>query len=163
MADKDQLYKNFEILVREHKSTIYSVCMMYAENSDEADDIAQDALVNLWRGFEKFRGDSSIRTWVYRVTLNTCLSYKRKNRRHSQDQIEIDPNILSEESDIGRQSMLLHERIRKLGPFDRAIVLMWLEDLSYEEIGAIAGISAKAVGMRLVRIRQQLKNQQAES
>ena len=58
---------------------------------------------------------------------------------------------------------MLHERIKKLGPFDRAIILMWLEDMPYEEIGAIAGISPKAVGMRLVRIRQQLKNQEAES
>lgn len=163
MTDKNTLQKSFEELIRQEKSTIYSVCLMYADNSDEADDMAQEALVNLWRGFEKFRGDSSPRTWVYRVTLNTCLSFQRKNRRNKHDRIDIDPEILSEDSAIGRQSQMLHERIKKLGPFDRAIILMWLEDMPYEEIGAIAGISPKAVGMRLVRIRQQLKNQEAES
>lgn len=71
--------------------------------------------------------------------------------------IEIDPSILQEETGAGHNSGILHRRIQMLDPFDRAIVLLWLEDLPYEEIGQIIGITAKAVGVRLVRIREKLK------
>lgn len=157
--EQNDLQARFEALVRKEKATVYSVCLMIAASRDEADDMAQEALLNLWRGFDKFRGESSPRTWVYRTTLNTCLSYQRKNARHRHESIDIDPGILDADTDVGRQSRMLHDRIRTLEPFDRAIILLWLEDMPYEEIGAIVGISTKAVGMRLVRIRQQLKNQ----
>lgn len=70
----------FQRIVMEQKSTIYSVCYMFATSKDEADDLFQETLVNLWQGYGGFRGDSSVRTWVYRVSLNTCLSYKRKKQ-----------------------------------------------------------------------------------
>ena len=65
-------------MVREQKSTIYIICYMFADNRTEADDLVQEVLVNLWKGFHKFEGRSDIRTWVYRVSLNTCISSTRK-------------------------------------------------------------------------------------
>ncbi|MBD5246453.1 MAG: sigma-70 family RNA polymerase sigma factor [Barnesiella sp.] len=146
----------FELLVRENKSTIYSVCYMFAADRAEADDLFQDALINLWNGFDRFRGESSLKSWIYRVTLNTCISYKRKKRIKTIP-LEISPDCFSEDSAEGRQSRMLHDRIYQLGPMDRAIILLWLEDLPYDEIGAIVGLSAKSVGVRLVRIREKLK------
>ncbi|MBD5192726.1 MAG: sigma-70 family RNA polymerase sigma factor [Bacteroidales bacterium] len=146
----------FELLVRENKSTIYSVCYMFAADRAEADDLFQDALINLWNGFDRFRGESSLKSWIYRVTLNTCISYKRKKRIKTIP-LEISPDCFSEDSVEGRQSRMLHDRIYQLGPMDRAIILLWLEDLPYDEIGAIVGLSAKSVGVRLVRIREKLK------
>ena len=64
--------RDFQRIVMEQKSTIYSVCYMYATSKEEADDLFQETLVNLWQGFDSFRGDSSIRSWVYRISLNTC-------------------------------------------------------------------------------------------
>lgn len=157
----NELQQEFEQLVRREKATVYSVCLMFAKDRPEADDLAQESLINLWRGFSRFRGESSVHTWVYRVTLNTCISFdrKKKSRGGASESIEIDPGLLSDDSDLGRNTRMLHDRIQRLEPFDRAIVLLWLEDLPYEEIGAIIGLSAKAVGMRLVRIREKLKNQ----
>ncbi|WP_367881406.1 sigma factor, partial [uncultured Muribaculum sp.] len=66
--------RDFQRIVMEQKSTIYSVCYMYATSKEEADDLFQETLVNLWQGFDTFRGDSSIRSWVYRISLNTCLT-----------------------------------------------------------------------------------------
>lgn len=153
---KSELQSLFNELVKEHKTTIYSVCYMYAESKPEADDLFQDVLVNLWRGFEDFRGDSALRSWVYRVSLNVCISHKRKKRVKTVP-IDISPEFFDETSREGKQNKMLHQRISKLEKFDRAIVLLWLEDMSYEEIGAIVGISAKGVGVRLVRIKEKLK------
>lgn len=153
---KTSLQSEFERLVGEHEATIYSVCYMFAETKPEADDLFQDVLIRLWQGFESFKKESSTRTWVYRVSLNTCISAKRKKRLRAQP-LDISPEIFDESGSEGRQNAMLHDRISRLEKFDRAIVLLWLEDLPYEEIGAIVGISAKAVGTRLYRIKEKLK------
>ena len=153
----NELKLKFERLIMQEKGTVYSICLMFAPDRADADDLAQEALINLWLGLPKFREQSSMHTWVYRVTLNTCLSFKRRKKLPSAGNIEIDPAILSTETSEGRNTRLLHRRIQLLDPFDRAIVLLWLENISYDEIGAIVGISAKAVGVRLVRIREKLK------
>lgn len=151
------LSADFERLVNEHEATIYSVCYMFAENKQEADDLFQEVLIKLWQGFASFRGESAIRTWVYRVSLNTCISANRKKHLKTEP-LDISADLFDESTGEGRQNALLHQRITRLDKFDRAIVLLWLENLSYEEIGAIAGISAKAVGSRLVRIKEKLKS-----
>ncbi len=148
---------DFERLVMEHKSTIYSVCYMFTETKMEADDLFQEVLISLWQGMDSFRGDAGLRSWVYRVSMNTCISYKRKKRIKTSP-IELSHDIADGESSTGKQAKMLHERISKLEPFDRAIVLLWLEDMSYDEIAAIVGISSKAVGVRLVRIKEKLKS-----
>lgn len=147
----------FERLINEQKSTIYSVCYMFATTKEETDDLFQDTLINLWQGFEKYRGDCSERSWVYRVSLNTCISRKRKKQIKTVP-LDLSPDILNGNTAIGKQNAMLHERITKLEPFDRAIVLLWLEDMPYDEIASITGISVKAVGVRLVRIREKLKS-----
>ena len=76
----DKNEQTFSKLVREQKSTIYTVCYMFSQNQDEVNDLFQEVLVNLWRGFEGFEGRSDVRTWVYRVALNTCISLDRKRR-----------------------------------------------------------------------------------
>ncbi len=151
------LKKDFERMVMEHKSTIYSVCYMFVETRAEADDLFQEVLINLWNGFEKFRGEADFRSWVYRVSMNTCISYKRKKRIKTVP-LEISPDVLGGDSVESRQTAQLHQRITLLEPVDRAIVLLWLENLSYDEIAAIVGISVRAVGVRLVRIKEKLKS-----
>lgn len=152
---------DFQKIVLEQKSTIYSVCYMFADSKDIADDLFQETLINLWQGYSQFRGDSNIRTWVYRVSLNTCLSYKRKKNVKTVP-LDISPDILSDSTPTGRQNVLLHQRITRLEPFDRAIILLWLEDMAYEEIANIVGISVKSLSVRLVRIRRKLMSLNSE-
>lgn len=151
------LTSDFEQLVMEHKSTIYSICYMFVETRAEADDLFQDVLINLWNGFTGFRGEANIRSWVYRVSMNTCISYKRK-KKLSTVPLDISPDIIGDSSPESRQTQQLHSRISRLEPVDRAIVMLWLEDLSYDEISAIIGITPRAVGVRLVRIKEKLKS-----
>ncbi len=149
---------DFETLVRRHKATIYSVCYMFAKEREEADDLFQEILIRLWQGIGSFRQESNVATWIYRVSLNTCISYERKNRRRREAvHVDIDPGFFAAEESEHSQTRQLRERIQLLQPLDRAIVLLWLESLPYDEIGAIVGISAKAVSVRLVRIRERLK------
>ena len=127
------LERQFAQTVAEQKSTIYTVCYMFSQDADEVNDLFQEVLVNLWKGFEN-----------YRVALNTCISIDRKKkRRQATARLTMDINLFEDRDEDTRQVDMLHKRISKLQPFDRAIVLLWLENLSYEEIGQ--------------RIREQLK------
>lgn len=157
-SEMESLEQNFAKIVREHKGTIYTVCYMFSKNEEEVADLFQDILINLWNGFQKFRGDSSYNTWIYRVSLNTCISSERKKKRRVETvPLDMDINLFEDSGEDIKQIRLLHERISRLGLFDRAIILLWLENMSYDEIGAIVGISAKNVSVRLFRIKEQLK------
>ena len=154
--------KEFEQIVREHKNTIYTVCFMFSKDTDEVNDLFQETLINLWRGFENFRGDSSVKTWIWRVSLNTCISSERKKNRKDSVPLSIDINLYKDTDDDSRQIQMLYRRINRLKPFDRAIVLLWLDCVPYDEIAAIVGITVKNVSVRLVRIREELKNMSNE-
>ena len=151
----------FEKMIREHKGTIYTVCYMFSTDRDEVADLFQETLINLWRGSGTFRGDSALNSWIWKVALNTCISYDRKRKRGiTTEPLSMNIDLFDDTAEENRQITLLRDRIGKLGPFDRAIVLLWLENLSYEEIGQIVGITPGNVSVRLVRIREQLKKMQ---
>ena len=153
----------FARIVREHKGTIYTVCYMFSKDEEEIADLFQDILVNLWKGFAGFRGESSVRTWIYRISLNTCISAERKKKRRGESiPLDMNINLFDDSAEDLKQIRMLQGRISRLGPFDRAIVLLWLENLSYDEIGAIVGITAKNVSVRLFRIKEQLRNMSDE-
>lgn len=149
--------KQFQQTIMKNKSTIYTVCYMFSNDSDEVNDLFQESLINLWKGFDGFEHQSDIKTWIYRVALNTCISIDRKKRRQPESSLSMDINLFKDSDEDTKQVDMLHQRISQLKPFDRAIVLLWLENLSYEEIGQIVGISTKNVSVRLFRIKEQLK------
>lgn len=149
--------QDFEQVVRRNKSTIYTVCYMFSNDQDEVADLFQECLINLWRSWPNFEGRSDVRTWIYRISLNVCVSLNRKRLRNKSIPLSMDINPYEEDNQNSHQMEMLRHRISQLPAFDRAIVLLWLENISYDEIGAIVGISAKNVGVRLVRIKEQLK------
>lgn len=154
----ESLEQDFAQIIRKNKGTIYTVCYMFSKNEDEVADLFQEILINLWNGFKNFRGESTPDTWIYRVSLNTCISLNRKKKRRGDSvPLEMDINLFDNSGEDIKQIQMLHQRISQLGPFDRAIILLWLENMSYDEIGAIVGISAKNVSVRLFRIKEQLK------
>lgn len=163
LKEMNNLELDFARIVREHKGTIYTVCYMFSKDEEEVADLFQDILVNLWKGFANFRGESSARTWIYRVSLNTCISAERKKKRKGETvPLDMNINLFDDSVEDMKQIRMLQSRISRLGPFDRAIVLLWLENLSYDEIGAIVGITAKNVSVRLFRIKEQLRNMSDE-
>ena len=155
MEPKEQ---EFTSIVKEHKSTIYTVCYMFSKDADEVNDLFQEILLNMWKGFDGFQGRSNIKTWIYKVALNTCITIDRKKKKRNTVELSLDINLYEDNDSDTKQIKLLYDRINKLGPFDRAILLLWLDNMPYDEIGAVVGISPKNVSVRLVRIKEQLKN-----
>ena len=145
-------------MVQEHKNTIYTVCFMFSNDSDEENDLFQEELINLWKGYSSFKMLSGIDTWIWKVSFNTCISSERKKKKHKTVPLSMDIDLFQDKDDESKQIRQLYQRIHRLKPLDRAIVLLWLEGISYEEIGAIVGISTKNVSVRLFRIRIELKN-----
>lgn len=149
--------KEFARLVKKHKATIYTVCYMFSKDADEVADLYQEVLIRLWQGADSFRAESSARTWVYKVSLNTCISEERRRPRHERLTLDMTANLFEDTDAETRQIKQLYDRINRLEPFDRAIILLWLEQMSYDEIASVMGITVKNVSVRLVRIREVLK------
>ena len=153
----------FSGIVKRYKNTIYTVCYLFAKDNDEVNDLFQETLINLWQGFDSFQGKCDLNTWIWRVSLNTCLTAKRKKKRRVETvPLSMDINLFTDTDDDTKQIQQLYHRINKLGVVDRAIILLWLENMSYEEIGQIIGISTKNVSVKLVRIKEQLKKMSNE-
>lgn len=100
----------------------------------------------------------ALKSWVYRISFNTCISYERKNKRLTFVPIAPELNMCEDDTSTHKQIQALYARISRLEPFDRAIILLWLEAMPYQEIAEIVGISVKNVSVRLSRIREQLKS-----
>ena len=112
--------QQFAQLVKEQKSTIYTVCYMFSKDEDEVADLFEEVLVNLWKGFQAFQGRSNPRTWVYRVSLNTCISADRKKKKRRKTiPLTMDINLFEDNDADSRQVQMLRNRIARLGPFDR--------------------------------------------
>lgn len=158
----DYKQKRFEQMVNQNKGTIYTVCYMFSKDSDEVADLFQETLINLWKGMPEKDEISNIKGWIYRVSLNTCISLNRKKKSRPTVPLTMDIDLFESKGEKEQQVEMLHKRITRLQPFDRAIVLLWLEDINYEEIGLILGITAKNVSVRLTRIREKLKQMSNE-
>ncbi len=147
----------FMFIVRKYKATIYTVCYMFSSNEAEIDDLFQEIMINIWKGLASFEGKSDIKTWIYRVALNTCITQDKKKKRQKTESLSMNISPFIDSDIDSKQMQALNHRISRLNPFDRAIVLLWLENMSYEEIGLVVGISTKNVSVRLFRIKEQLK------
>ena len=147
----------FTQLLKAHKNTIYTVCYMFSDNKEEVEDLFQEVSIRIWQGLDSFRGEASPASWIWRIAMNTCLNWQKKSR-HEHQALEMNIDLFAPDKEDLSQIRMLYDRIHQLGLFDRAIILLWLENMSYEEIAQITGISVKNVSVRLVRIRERLKN-----
>jgi RNA polymerase sigma-70 factor (ECF subfamily) len=150
----DILEKNIGIILK--------ISRAYAKTVHDKEDLINDITLELWKSFGRFKGDSKISTWIYRVALNTSMNYKRKkehNRIFFIDDLKQDdsPNWPSEQQDLS-QSDILYQCIDELNDFNKAIILLYLDGNSHEEISEIIGISNSNVGTRISRIKEQLKD-----
>ena len=152
------LEKEFETLVTRYKTNMYMICYMYANDKDEANDFFQETLIRLWQGFSQFRGESNIHTWISRICINTCISGLRKKKKHSGAvPLSIDVEFLEENNESGKQLAQMYRLINKLGVLDKALILLWLDNMNYAEIAEIMGISVSNVSVKLMRIKEKLK------
>ena len=151
--------QRFLDIVRENEGLIYKVCYMYAENDEHLKDLYQEVIANIWQGLDSYRGQSKVSTWIYRIAINTCVSYLRRNSRYGRSETIDDVRALSivdEGYEHAQQLKAMYEMIGLLGKLDKAIIMLWLDEYSYDEISAMTGISRNNVASRLHRIKQRL-------
>ena len=152
--------KKFINLIDEHQGLIHKVCFMYESDRDVRNDLFQEIVLQLWKSFPTFRGEAKITTWMYRIALNTAISGYRKHTRKvkTEDLDEVHLNISDQYSDDGEENaQRLQWAIRQLSEIERAMIMMALEEIPYEEIAETIGITQNNVRVRMNRIREKLR------
>ena len=152
--------QEFLSVIKEYERVIYKVCYLYTSRNATLNDLYQDVVLNLWRAYPMFRGECKISTWIYRIALNTCISFIRKEK-NVPEIVTLTPyesEWMTEEQD-SFQLMLkeLYYLIGQLGQLDKSIILLYLEEKSYEEISEITGLTVTNVATKLNRIKEKLR------
>lgn len=142
-------------MIRQNEGVIYKVASFYVDREHPMGDLYQEIVLNLWKGFPSFRGDSKYSTWIYRIAINTCVSFYRRNRK--QVAFMDIPVDIPDEVENNEQIHELYRLINKLGKIERALVLLYLDDKSYKEIAEITGITVTNVATKLNRIKEKLR------
>ena len=154
--EKQKLEAEFLEMLQKNNRLIYKVASFYTDdNAYTLDDLYQDVVLNLWKAFPKFREESKESTWVYRIALNTCVSFYRKTSRRPTF-VELTPDLkaCTEENEAVAE---LYACINRLGKLERALIFLYLEDRPYKEIAEIMGITATNVSTKMNRIKAKLK------
>ena len=151
-----ELEREFKELIAIENATISRICFSYSGSIAEFEDLRQDALINIWRGMRGFRGESSSRTWIYRVTINSCLSTIRRQSRHRHESLDGLYGLIDGDDSNKEEIEQLHRVINTLDQEDKAIIMMWLDELSYDEIGSAMGLNRNTIATRIRRIKEKI-------
>jgi RNA polymerase sigma factor (sigma-70 family) len=155
VADKDAAFRQ---IFESNSKKIYRLCYGYTGDEDAAHDLLQETFVKVWQNLDKFRNTAMISTWIYRIAVNTCLTYLRSEKRQAKE--ELTPHLAEtqreEYSEKNEQVALLYKCIAKLEESERIIITMVLDELPYPEIAEISGISEGNLRVKIHRIKQRL-------
>lgn len=162
---RTQVNKNLEHTfvteLEQHQNIVHKVCSLYTHDQASHNDLFQEITIQLWKAYPKFRGESKLSTWMYRVALNTAITlYRRaKKRPQTSDYESVVFKIKAEEYDDTeeQQLKLMYQAVKQLGDIDKALVFMFLEDKDYREIAETLGISEVNARVRMNRIKKKLR------
>lgn len=148
----------YEIVMRRYGNMVAGICWAYACCEDDFQDLRQDVCLNIFRGLEQYRGEAELKTWIYRVTLNTCITGYRHRKRwdNSGTSLESVAEPSADAYSRFEDAEFLHRLLHTLSIMDRSIILLWLDEHSYDEIAEIMGMKRNTVASRLRRIKSRL-------
>ena len=153
------MQNNFLKIVGENQDIIYKVCKMYRDSKEDQEDLFQEIVLQLWKAYPKFRNDSKVSTWMYRIALNTALATFRKNKIELEFKETASKDYHSNDTEPQSENEeRLFEAIRSLNKADRALIALYLEDYPHRKIAEITGITENYVGVKISRIKEKLKN-----
>lgn len=156
MKDK-QIENEFMEMIKKHQGIIHKICFIYCKNNSYKQDLYQEIILQLWKSFPSFKGKSNFSTWMYRVSLNTAITMtKRKNVFVNLKDNQVEPFRIDYTFEYSEDLKILLKAISKLNNVEKGIILLWLEEKTYEEIAETIGISIKNVSVKLVRIKSKL-------
>ncbi|PUV26466.1 RNA polymerase sigma factor [Sphingobacterium athyrii] len=150
--------KDFIALITSNQAIIHRICCMYVDNKVDREDLFQEIVLQAWKSIKSFRGDAKFQTWLYRVGLNTAITYIKRDRRHSLAELQFSQQsycdiIYEEDKDI----LLMYQAISKLNKVEKALVALYLEDYSYNDIAMTMGMTPNHVAVKISRIKTKLK------
>ncbi|MFD1631958.1 RNA polymerase sigma factor [Pseudopedobacter beijingensis] len=155
MTDQEHVFKE---IFQKNSKKIYHLCYGYTNDEESANDLLQETFIKVWQNLDKFRNQAMISTWIYRIAVNTCLTHLRKENRQAKD--ELTPSIIAEHkeeiSEKQEQIKTLYKCIAQLEETDRLIITMVLDELPYNEIAEISGISEGNLRVKIHRIKNKL-------
>jgi len=154
--------QTFVQLISEHQGIIHKVASLYCDQGEERRDLFQEIVLQLWRAYPNYKGEAKLTTWMYRIALNTAISGFRKKKRSPELQ-PITDHLLqlpaqAPDSEREEQRQFLYRAIEQLSEVEKALVMLQLEDHSYDEIAEIIGITPNYVGVKFNRIKAKLRN-----
>ncbi|TSJ39340.1 RNA polymerase sigma factor [Mucilaginibacter corticis] len=154
-AEKEIVFKQ---IFEANSKKIFHLCYGYTGDDDAANDLLQETFLKVWQNLDKFRNQAMISTWIYRIAVNTCLTYLRSEKRQAKDELTplIAETKIEEVSEKTEQVALLYKCISKLEESERIIITMVLDELPYPEIAEISGISEGNLRVKIFRIKQKL-------
>lgn len=150
--------EKFLIEIHEHQALVHKVCRLYCDTPEDREDLFQEIIYQLWKSYPTFQNRSKLSSWIYRISLNTAMAAFRKPRIQLTDSVDFPENAFAADA-IQEESReeLLFKVVKKLDDAERALVALYLEDMSYAEIAEIIGISESNVGVRLNRVKKKIK------
>jgi RNA polymerase sigma-70 factor (ECF subfamily) len=157
--EKNDMERAFIAVIRQYERVIYKVCSFYVSDEFPLADLYQDVVCNLWMAFPKFRNESAISTWMYRIALNTCITGARKDMRRPKSSVPVAmlAESLPEPESMEENIREMYRLIAQLKTLEKAIVLLYLEEKSYQEIADITGLTVSNVATKLRRSKEKLK------
>lgn len=152
--------KAFLDIIREHERMIHKICNLYTSDVSEKQDLFQEIILQLWKSFKGFRNEAKISTWMYRIALNTALTHLRRSKTKVSLSFTsfINENIAEENDNFDQErTNLLHNAIAKLTELEKAIVMLYLDDKSYQEMEEVLGIKQGTLRVKMNRIKEKLR------
>ena len=138
---------------------IIKICRAYTNSQEDFEDYYQEVCLQIWKSKDNFKGQSEWSTWIYRISLNVCLTLLKKNKKTQHTSSEYIPDVVIEDSRVFTDESLnlLYSAIKQLSELDRGVIMLYLEEKSYQEIADIIGTNANNIGVRITRIKEKLK------
>lgn len=154
-------HQTFEHLLKAHELLVWKICRLYGKTEDDRQDLFQDIVIQLWKAYPKFRGDAKFSTWLYRIGLNVAITQFRKfkSRIYATDIESLNIAIADDTYSMVKeeQSQELYAAIEKLNDIEKAIVMLYLDDKTYDEMEEILGISNGNLRVKMNRIKEKLR------
>lgn len=152
------LQQQFEHLLTQHQKIIYKVCNLYCDDKTDREDLYQEICLQSWKSYASFKGEAQFSTWLYRVALNTAITFFKKEKKQiATIYSDVLPELKSYSDETEEQFKAMYKAIGNLNKIDKAIVMLYLEDYSYQQIGDTLGITANNVAVKMNRLKQKLK------
>lgn len=149
----------FRLILKEYDDMIGRICFGYSRNNSELQDLRQDCYAAIWQSLDRFREEAQLKTWIYRVSLNTCVSTLRhRSKEPLKSTIDDFKDIIDTDSEHLSRLNEMHDLIAMLPPIEKAIILMWLDEMSYDKIAEVVGIPRNTVATKLRRAKEKLTN-----